>query len=221
MRAIVLPGVDGAADLRTEFAAALAPEFDATLLSYPGDAGDYDALTAWVRERLPAGEDFVLIAESFSGPIAIRLAATRPPGLVGVVLAVAFARVPRPGLAFLRALVRLLPLRRPPMLPAMFLLMGRWSTRGWQQRLRSALAATEPGALHRRLLAAATVDVAALVADIECPVLYLQASRDRIVPAECWRTIRDRSRNAVCIGIDGPHMLLQARPQECAAAVKR
>lgn len=221
MRALVLPGLDGAEALRAEFAAALAPEFDATVLSYPDDAGDYDVLTGWVRERLPTGEDFVLIAESFSGPIAIRLAAMRPPGLAGVVLAVTFARAPRPRLAALRLLARPLLLRRLPMAPAMFFLMGRWSTHGWTQRLRTALAAVEPRARYRRLLAAATVDVSPLVADIECPILYLQASHDRIVPAECWRTIRDRGRNAVCIGIQGPHMLLQARPQECAAAVKR
>ncbi|HEV8695906.1 MAG TPA: alpha/beta hydrolase [Lysobacter sp.] len=220
IRAIVLPGLDGGADLRVEFVAALAPEFAATVLAYPNDlALDYDGLTEWVRERLPRDEAFVLIAESFSGPVAIKLAAARPDGLIGVVLTATFARALR--LASLRFMTGLLPLRKLPMLPAMLLMMGRWSTREWKQRLRVALAAVDQAVLRRRLLAAATVDVAALVADIECPILYLRASRDRIVSPDSWAAIRDRSHNAVCIGIEGPHMLLQAKPLECAAAVKR
>ena len=222
IRTIVLPGLDGGADLRAEFVAALAPEFEAAVLAYPNDVAlDYDGLTEWVRERVPTDETYVLIAESFSGPIAIKLAAMRPAGLIGVVLTTTFARAPRPGLASLRFLTGLLPLRKPPMPMAMFLMMGRWSTREWKRRLRAALSTVERTVLHRRLLAASTVDVAALVARIECPILYLQASRDRIVSSDNWAAIRDASRNAVCIGIEGPHMLLQAKPLECAAAIKR
>ena len=220
IRALVLPGLDGCAHLRAEFVAALAPEFAATVLAYPNDrALDYDALTEWVRERLPTDAAFILIAESFSGPVAIRLAAARPDGLIGVVLAATFARAPR--LASLHFLTRLLPLRALPMLPAMSLMMGHWSTREWKQRLRAALAAVDPAVLRCRLLAAARVDVTGLVADIACPIVYLRAIRDRIVSADGWTTIRDRSHNAVCIAIDGPHMLLQARPLECAVAIKR
>jgi pimeloyl-[acyl-carrier protein] methyl ester esterase len=170
IRTFVLPGLDGSAELRAEFVTALAPEFEATVLAYPNDIPlDYDGLTEWARQRLPTDEAFVLIAESFSGPVAIKLAAARPEGLIGVVLTATFACSPRPALAPLRALVGWLPLLRPPMWPIMLAMMGRWSTREWTHRLRSALVAVAPTVLQRRLASAATVDVTALVAEIECP----------------------------------------------------
>lgn len=221
LRAIVLPGLDGRPDLRAEFAAALAPEFDATVLALPDDPElDYDALVQWARARLPSGEPFLLVAESFSGPIAIQLAAQRPPGLIGVVLAATFARTPRRGLKALYTLSRWLPLQRLAA-PLMFLMMGRWATPEWKRRLRQALLQMDARVLRQRLLACARIDVAAQVADVECPILYLQASHDRLVPRSGWETIRDHSHNAVCIGLEGPHMLLEACPTECAEAVKR
>lgn len=222
MRAILLPGLDGTAGLRDEFVAALAPEFAAEVLAFPPDAPiDLEELAEWVRRRLPADEPFLLIGESYASPLAIRIAADAPPGLAGLVLSAGFAHCPRPGLARLRGLARLLPLRWTATWPGMRLLMGRWSTPQWQARLRSSLEATGQRALRERLLATADVDVSGRVGDIACPILYLRAERDRLVPADAWATIRDRSRNAVCIGVEGPHMLLQARATECAAAVKR
>ena len=58
-----------------------------------GSAG----LTQRVRESLPAGEPFELLAESFSGSIGIALAATPPAGLRGLILSCTCARPPRPG----------------------------------------------------------------------------------------------------------------------------
>ncbi|MFD0739322.1 alpha/beta fold hydrolase [Lysobacter koreensis] len=221
-RVVLLPGLDGGGELLAEFAAALAPEFTATVVSYPRDVGlDYAALTALVCERLPRDEPFALVAESFSGPVAIMLAASRPEGLLGVVLCASFATAPRPRLRAFTGLLRALPFRWFPTGLLMPLLMGRWSSRAWSRRVHDAVRAVQPAVLRRRLLDVGTVDVSALVAEINCPLLYLQASRDRLVPYEAWVTIRDRSRHAVCIEIEGPHFLLQARPEECAAAIKR
>lgn len=226
IRAILLPGLDGSAELRAEFTAALAPEFATTILAYPNHAHDgppldYGGLIDWVRARLPADEPFVLIGESFAGPIAISIAAEKPPGLVGLVLAATFARTPRPVLARIGFIARWLPLHRLPLALTMHLLMGGWSTRDWRRRLDAALARVSPQVLQRRLLAVAHVDVRPLIADIACPVVHLCAGRDRIVPPPSAAAICDRSRNAIRIDIDGPHMLLQARPLECAAAIKR
>lgn len=222
VRAILLPGMDGTGELLAEFAAALAPELEATIVAYPGDiALDYPALTALVARSLPSEGDFVLIAESFSGPIAIELAATRPEGLIGLVLCASFARAPRPRMLrlFMR-LQRVLPVRRLPVIAIMPFLMGRWSSRQWRQRVRDAISDIDASVLRGRLRAAATVDATARIADIDCPLIYLRARDDWLIDADSWLAIRAVSNNAVCIEIEGPHMLLQARPDECAAAIK-
>lgn len=221
-RVILLPGLDGSGELLAEFAAALAPEFDATIVSYPNDVAlDYPALTALVRALLPHDQPYALIAESFSGPVAISLAASKPAGLVGVVLCASFAKAPRRRLLRFAGLLRVVPFRKIPALFLMPLLMGRWSSRNWSRRVQAAIRAVDSAVLRRRLVAAATVDVSALIADIACPLLYLKASRDALVSNDAWTAIRDTSHHAVCIEIEGPHFLLQARPEECAAAIKR
>lgn len=222
MRAILLPGLDGAAGPREEFAAALAPEFDAEVLALPRDApADPDALVEWVLARLPRSEPFLLVGESYSSPLAIRVAALAPPGLAGLVLSTGFACCPRPSLKRWRGLARWLPLRWAGTWFGMRVLMGRWATPQWAHRIRVAVAEAGVHAVRERLRATADADVTGSVGDIACPILYLRASHDRLVPADAWAAIRDRSRNAVCIEIEGPHLLLQARPDECAAAVKR
>lgn len=214
--------MDGTGRLLSDFVAALAPEFHAAVVAYPTDAAlDYAALTALAAESLPHDEPFLLIAESFSGPIAIELAARKPANLIGLVLCASFARTPRSrALAWLGRLQRVLPVRKLPMAAAMPMLMGRWSSPEWRGRIRDAIRAVRDDVMRERMRAAAAVDVVARIADIECPLLYLKASADRLVGADSWREIRERSRNAVCIEIEGPHFLLQAKPQECAAALK-
>lgn len=222
MRALILPGLDGTGELLTEFAAALAPELEATIVSYPRDISlDYAQLTALVAERLPSEGPFVLIAESFSGPIAIELAARKPEGLIGLALCASFARAPKsPILRSFEALQRVLPAKRLPIGLAMPWLMGRWSTREWARRVRDEVRSVSPETIRTRLRAVADVDVTAMIAQIDCPLLYLKGSHDRLVGDAGWLAIRERSRNAVCIEIEGPHFLLQAKPEECAAAIK-
>lgn len=222
IRAIVLPGMDGTGELLTEFATALAPDLVAKVISYPKDAAlDYAALTELVAGALPKDGAFVLIAESFSGPIAIELAARKPEGLIGLVLCASFAKAPQsPTLRAFETVLRLISPNKILIGPAMPWLMGRWSTRDWTRRVREAVRSVSAEAMRARLRAVADVDATPLIPQIDCPLLYLKASRDRLVGDGGWLAIRDLSRNAVCIEIDGPHFLLQAKPLECAAAIK-
>lgn len=222
IRAILLPGMDGTGELLTEFATALAPELVARVVSYPKDVAlDYAALTEFVAEVLPREGSFVLIAESFSGPIAIELAARKPEGLIGLVLCASFARLPKSRvLRIFEAIQHVLPAKRLPIGLAMPWLMGRWSTREWARRVRDAVRSVSSETIRTRLRAVADVDVTAMIAQIDCPLLYLKGSHDRLVGDAGWLAIRERSRNAVCIEIEGPHFLLQAKPEECAAAIK-
>src|SRR5262245_59360933 len=94
---VLLPGMDGTSKLREEFVAALRPTIEATVVSYPNDQVlGYPKLEALVRSALPADRPYILLGESFSGPIAIAIAASCPAGLVGLILCGSFARNPRP-----------------------------------------------------------------------------------------------------------------------------
>src|SRR6185312_5639955 len=69
------------------------------VIAYPPDrALDYDALQAWLSPQLPTDQPFAIVAESFSGPLGMRLAATRPQNLKALVLVATFHRQPAPPL---------------------------------------------------------------------------------------------------------------------------
>ena len=51
------------------------------------------------------------------------------------------------------------------------------------------------------------------------PVLYLRANRDRIVPAANLARVRHVRPDGSVATFDAPHMVLQYRPAETAAAI--
>ena len=94
---VLLPGMDGTGQLFGRFLEALGPEVRAIVIAYPPAQNlDYSQLEAFVRSKLPSDQPFVILGESFSGPIAVSIAASPPDGLRGIVLCCSFVRNPRP-----------------------------------------------------------------------------------------------------------------------------
>ena len=163
---------------------------------------------------------YVLVAESYSGPIGISIAATHPPGLVGLVLSTTFLKCPRPYLGRLRLLLKLLPPIRVPTAPFVPLLLNSRSTPEARQLLRVVLHLASPKEMLARLNDVATVNVAREAQLIEVPTLYLRASVDRVVPSSAGDTIQRYIRHATITELAGPHLLLQACAHEAAKKIK-
>jgi pimeloyl-ACP methyl ester carboxylesterase len=126
---VLLHGMDGTGALFAAFRHALGPGVRTIVVSYPPDEDlGYAGLEAVARLQLPQDEPFTLLAESFSGPIAISIAASRPAGLRGLILVCSFGRSPRPLLAPLRPLVRFLPIRSVPTGLLAWRTLGRFAT---------------------------------------------------------------------------------------------
>ena len=217
---VLLPGLDGTGELFEAFAAALDPQVCPIIVRYPGDQIlSYPALLESARAQLPARMPFVLLGESFSGPIAIALAASEPLGLVGVVLSCSFARNPYPLLRWSRRLVRRMPIPLQSSAVANRLLFGRHSTPELGGALRHALRSVDAKVLRARAASVLTVDVTANLKRLRRPVLYLRATDDRLIPASAGRFIQLHHRRTEVVDFAGPHGLLQARPNETAARV--
>ncbi len=83
---LLLPGLDGTGKLFARFAAELPGNIEPTVIPLPAEPRPgLERLASAMRERLPIGRPYALLAESFSGPVAIRLAAEQPPDLVALV----------------------------------------------------------------------------------------------------------------------------------------
>jgi pimeloyl-ACP methyl ester carboxylesterase len=222
VRLVLLPGLDGTGDLFEPFVEALGSEIPVGIVSYPPhEPLTYSELERRVRENLPDDEPYVLLGESFSGPIAISLAASRPKHLSGLILCCSFARNPRRWLRALSGIVSRFPVERVPSAVASFLLMNSLSHQAMRSALDEAIRRTSPAVLRARIVAVLDADVTDRCADIRVPVLYLRAARDRLVSESASRLIRRAVPGARVAVFDAPHFLLQVAPNEAAQIVRQ
>lgn len=213
--------MDGTGQLFQHFAAALHARagIASLAIAYPDAPLDYAALETFVRGRLPQDRPYVLLAESFSGPLGAALRADPPPGMLGLILCCSFVRNPRPLLAPLRHLLDLVPFGAMPAIALRQALLAPFATPALQAQLAAALAQVPPSVLRQRLRAVMSTDVSRCFAHGSLPVLYLRARHDRLVPSANALQILQLAPDAQLVDIAGPHMLLQAAPQEAADAV--
>ncbi|MGA2398293.1 MAG: alpha/beta fold hydrolase [Steroidobacteraceae bacterium] len=219
---VILPGLDGTGARITPFLREMQRAVPVRVVKYPPDLPlGYAELESLVRQELPRGERYVLLAESFSGPIAIRVAADPPPDLAGLILCGTFARNPLPWLRPVRALAVRVPFKSLPRWLRAPLLWGSGDPRRAPPGPERASAGVSRAVIRRRLQEVLTVDVTMHVAAIGLPTLILRATRDRIVPRAATRLLVQRAPRAQVADIEGPHLLLQSRPAESAATVLR
>ncbi len=217
---VLLPGMDGTGELLDAFAAAMSDGIKVKVLRYPTtEALDYAGLEAVARAALPVDEPYVLLGESFSGPIAIALAASRPPQLLGLVLCCTFARNPRPLMGVVRPWIGLLPMAVMPVGLLARLLLGRFYTAAWRQALSRALGQVAPQVLRARLRAVLSADVSRQLANVVVPTLYLRAAHDDLVPCSAGQHVLAVKPGTTMLVLDAPHFLLQVAPAEAARAV--
>jgi pimeloyl-[acyl-carrier protein] methyl ester esterase len=219
---ILLPGMDGTGELFADFIRILQMEFEAEVLRYPPDRFlSYEQLMPQTRSVFPASKPFVLVAESFSTPLVIQLAATNPQNLKGIVLCAGFATSPlegwlrRVGLILSPILFR----ARLPEFGARYWLVGPTASPMLLDAVRAAISSVKPNVLSARLGAALTCDVRADLKEVAVLILYLQAKQDRLVKASSFEEIRRVKPQTVVTAIQGPHLLFQREPQLTAEVV--
>ena len=221
MRIVLLPGLDGTGTLFDPFVAATPSGFSPSVIAYPpAEPTGYRDLEPYVLDRLPPTEPYILLGESFSGPLALRIAARRPANLVGVVLVASFARGPQPfgPYGVPRALLRLLPVRSRL---ARTLLLGARPDAELEGLLERALGAVPAGVLGSRVGEVLETDELEALRKVAVPILYVQASRDRLVRRSSATQVLRAHPATEVVRVSGPHLVLQANPRACWEAVSR
>jgi pimeloyl-ACP methyl ester carboxylesterase len=217
---ILLPGLHGTDDLWPPLLSAIPADIPRTIVTYPPQQVlSRDELIAVIERALPADGQLLLIAESFSGPLAIELASRIPDRVALLVLCATFASPPW-SVWFCRMLaIAARRLFRPMMI-----------LRAWMpNRLMDATIGRAEHDALRHLTSAVVASRMKIVAQTNCrdallhvkaPILYLRGSRDWAVPVRCMQEIQrllPRTRVAV---IDSSHMVLQRRPREAWSAIE-
>lgn len=219
---VLLPGMDGTGELFEDFVNALPEAFETITVSYPTDQLlSYSELQELVRTCCPVCEPFMLLAESFSTPVAVQYAATNPTNLEGLVLCAGFVVSPVRGWRrFLGTLLAPIVFHVAlPKFAAKFWLVGPDAPPSLLSAVQAAILSVQAKVLTARARAVLTCDVRAELDQISVPILYIQAAQDRVVSNSCLEDIRRIKPRVTVAAIEGPHLLLQREPQRSAEVV--
>jgi len=216
---VLLPGLDGTGELFQPLLEQLPATIEPVVISYPpNEPLGYAELADLVFRKLPSGSPFVLLGESFSGPVSVLVASRRPAGLIGLILCASLVSAPRRWPA---ALARFATLHLGAQLFGPLALMGRHKSQDLAVRMNKALAQVSDRVLRARLQSAASVDVAVELEALSIPTVYLRASKDSLLPksaAELYARTATRGKVEVIVG---PHFLLQCVPSDAAKSIEK
>jgi pimeloyl-[acyl-carrier protein] methyl ester esterase len=217
---VLLPGMDGTGDMFRPLLDAFGSSLSSVVVSYPcTEPLRYAELVALVRESLPTNSPYVLLGESFSGPIAVTLAAERPDGLIGLILCASFVSNPIPWLRPLRTLVGFLPIRAGLRLQGPNRLFGRSETPELRRLFFEAARQVSTPVLRMRICEALNVDVSPLLGSVHVPVMYIQATEDRFLTQAVADHFSRAAPTAKLVRIESPHGVLQCVPREAARLI--
>jgi pimeloyl-[acyl-carrier protein] methyl ester esterase len=218
---VLLPGMDGTGELFAPLVKALPSSIITIVVSYPVDKTmSYEALTAYAQAYVPKNSPYILLGESFSGPIAISLASQADAQLKGLILACTFASNPRPKLSKLSFLVPAMPINKW-LFPSTFrVLMGKFQDENVRNLLAAALRKVPPKIMRARLDSVIDADYSEKLKNIQAPILYLQARHDYLVPASAAKLIQQYAKNVDLVTLEAPHLLLQIATKEAALHIQ-
>lgn len=221
MKLVLLPGLDGTGLLFDPLVQVLPSHLSPVVISYPNDKSlSYAELASLVKQQLPVNGDYVLLGESFSGPVAIEISATHPANLKALVLSTTFvsnpALVPQSMSSLLHGLFFRLEL---PQFVINRYLLGKKPPIPLVETFRRALRTVPPAVLAFRMRNVMNTDVRRPFAACSLPILYLLATHDRLVKRRSLAQMQEIKPEMSCVEIEGPHLLLQREPSRCVEAI--
>jgi len=219
---VLLPGLDGTGWLFEPLVGVLPSYLKPLVIAYPVDKSlGYSELLLHARGKIPTDEPFVLLAESFSGALAVKLAATNPSNLKALILCASFITNPAPTL--IRPLRFLINPGFFKLRPAEFMvrryLLGQKASSDLVNAFWEATKSVSPQVLASRMRSVLNVDVRDALKQCRVPILYLAAKRDRLVGERNAVEIRSLFPRVETKIIDAPHFLLQSEPKAAMKAI--
>jgi pimeloyl-[acyl-carrier protein] methyl ester esterase len=218
---VLLPGLDGTGRMFAPFVDRCPAEWDTQVVRYPRDPQlGYAELLPLVLDSLPNDRPYILLGESFSGPLAVEAATRDLPGLRGVILCASFVRSPA------------LPCFQSPAFygPTLFALMMHveaavsrmlgFCTRDLHHQVRESEPDVCPRLLSARVIENMMVDGSAALQRIAVPLLYLGAKWYIAVPARCRKLIEQLRPDITTAVLPASHRVLQNCPDEAWAALR-
>ena len=219
MKLLLFPGFDGTGQFFEDFVQKLPPHQSFQILKYPEDTAlSYDGLVDYFLPQLPK-DDFVLLGESFGGPLCIKLASKAPDNLRGIILVATFATEPLPNI--LRIIVnfnlRFGILKIPTFFINHFLING--SNMALARNVSSIVNSMKDDVITTRAKTALSVNVLSNLGEISVPALIIEAKNDWLLRKNTSKEMQKYLSKSKLAELEGPHFLLQTSPDKAASLI--
>jgi pimeloyl-ACP methyl ester carboxylesterase len=213
VRIVLLPGLHGTDTLFQDFIGRCPRPFDPISISFPTHKRlSYADLDDYVWERIPNDGPLVILGESFSGPLSLRLSTRRPAGLIGVVLVASFIRLIPPFWIWWLPWTLLFSFR--PLLKIVRAAVGAKTSEDSMltQMVRAERKKVSSLVLAHRMREIGRMDAEPYLRNCPAPLLYLQSLRDHLVPRHSYDEIRSVRPDVGFEAFDTGHLVLQNEP---------
>lgn len=221
---VLLPGFDGTGELFDDLVDELNEYFEVIIVHYSEEVTIEDYI-ACINAKIKHRDKIILLAESFSGPIALHFIANHSEKIQYCIFSTSFSKTPflslckaadfLPHIFFKNTTLQKIAIKH--------YCYGKYLTDLLEERTLKAINGISTNTIKKRLKLLCTQQSHKLIKDKNhnffMPCLYLQASEDKIVGKPFSGDLCNALPNISKIIINGPHLLLQAKPKECARAI--
>lgn len=213
---VLLPGLNGTQNLFKPLVDKAPSNFNIITIAFPSQEHySYQQLIQYVLEKISHLDgEFALLGESFSGPLALFVAQTKPKNLMGIILVATFITAPTIQVA------RFLPwsfgFQLLKFASSVFCRNQPASVIGM---VFSELQTLEPKILAERVQSIFTVDAKAALRDRSAPIVYFRGKKDFVVPKKNINQILSIKRDVKVVEFNTDHFLLQSAPAEAWDAI--
>lgn len=216
---LIFPGLDGTKLLLGEFSKQVLDSFKPRICPLPDRELSYPELCDHFSNLIEEGRQYIVVAESFSGPLGILLAHRFPDQINRLILVASFACAPRRIGSRLFNFVNnylnqsgvLFKIGLPKFVARRFFLGN--ASPDLIKSLQVAVKTQRPSTLRYRISQIANVDVRRELSELRCLVHYVQPQADRLVPKTSLTEILKTKPDTRVHEILGPHLIMQTQPQ--------
>lgn len=217
MKLILLPGLDGTGKLFQPLLKILPSDIDVLVINYPTHKLlNYNELVEYVLSYIPINEKFILVAESFSGPIAYSISQQKGKTLVSIIFVATFLEQPKP--TILKILIKL-PLNyllkfSVPIFILRYIFFSKNIDKQIIQTLKKTLKNIPVETIIHRIQKISTLQKALIKVDMN--VYYILAQKDKIIPYKVINSFQNIFNKVKIYPLNSGHLVLQSFPKECA-----
>jgi pimeloyl-ACP methyl ester carboxylesterase len=220
---VLLPGLDGTGRLFEPLLRHLPQWINPVVVSYPKDQPyGYQDLIKIVNQRLPEDDDFIILGESFSGPLSIMIASQRPKRLKGLILCATFAKNPFRFLPPWAGYFSVSPIYLLwPVTIKLRAILARGKYEKLVQMALEAIKSVKSEVISARVKAIFKVNVEHDLMKINVPILYMRGRKDYLIKKHNIEAIKRLREDTEVIDIDTQHFLLQLEPEKAADEITK